>query len=111
MSSGVNENRVPISEKTILTVQECSALTGIGQNTLDAALDMPDCPFCLRIGRKKLIIRDVFDEYIKKYRKLRSAVAKDDESDPLVWLLIQSMDDTSSFLTGVPSRQYHQLRL
>lgn len=83
MSSDANENRVPISEKTVLTVQECSALTGIGQNTLDLALNDPNCPFVLRIGRKRMIIRKLFDEYIETIRELPSpASPKRDNQSP-----------------------------
>lgn len=79
MSSGVNENKVPISEKTVLSVQECSALTGIGQNTLENALDEKDCPFVLKIGRKKMIIRKAFDEYIEKYREIKTKSPNDNK--------------------------------
>ena len=80
MSSGVNENKVPISEKTILTVQECAALTGIGQNTLEAALNQPKCPFVLKVGRKKLIIRNAFDKYIEKYQELKTDYLEEGKS-------------------------------
>lgn len=79
MSSGVNENKVPISEKTVLSVQECSALTGIGQNTLENALDEKDCPFVLKIGRKKMIIRKAFDAYIEKYREIKTKSPNDNK--------------------------------
>ena len=80
MSSGVNENKVPISEKIVLTVQECAALTGIGQNTLELALNQPKCPFVLKVGRKRMIIKDAFIKYINKHREL-CTVDMDAESD------------------------------
>ena len=66
--SGINKKTVPISEKAVLTVQECAALTGIGQNKLESLLKVPDCPFLLKNGSKKMIIRARFDEYICEHQ-------------------------------------------
>ena len=77
MSSGTNNYEVPIQFKTVLSVQECAALTGIGQNTLEAALSQDDCPFLLKVGRKRMIIRKAFDEYLEKYREIRTVSADD----------------------------------
>lgn len=76
-----NNNEVPIHEKTILTIQECSALTGIGQNTLEAALNKDDCPFLFKVGRKRMIIRKDFDEYISKYHGIEAVTDKPSITD------------------------------
>lgn len=78
MSSGKNEYEVPIAQKTILTIPECSALTGIGQNTLEAALDKENCPFLFKVGRRKMILRKEFDEYISEFHGLEAVTEKSD---------------------------------
>ena len=81
MSSGINEKKVPIENKTVLTVQECAALTGIGQNTLEYALSEKDCPFALIVGRKKMIIRKAFDDYLLENRELITPSPKKGDKD------------------------------
>lgn len=79
--SSKNTNHVPIADKTILTIAECAALTGIGQNTLEAMLNRKGCPFLFKVGRKKMIIRKNFDEFILKCRSIDAVSGKpsDDE--------------------------------
>lgn len=61
-----NGNTVPIADKTILSIQECNALTGIGQNKLEKLLKMEGCPFLLKNGSKKMVIRTKLDEYLQQ---------------------------------------------
>ena len=58
------ELEVPINEKLILTLKEAVAYSNIGVNRLSNMIDQPGCPFALFVGRKKLVKREVFDEYI-----------------------------------------------
>ena len=55
---------VPIWEKVALTIEEAAALSNIGINKIDELAKNPRCPFVLYIGRKKLIKRKEFEEYI-----------------------------------------------
>ena len=55
---------VPIWEKMLLTIDEAALYTNIGQNRISKLLRKPSCPFVLYIGRKKLIKRKEFDEFI-----------------------------------------------
>lgn len=57
---------VPIWEKTNLTVQEASARSGIGINTIRRLSDRKDCPFVLWVGNKRLIKRKKFDAFIEE---------------------------------------------
>lgn len=55
---------VPIWEKACMTIEEAAAYSNIGINKLEEMSRMPRCPFVLYIGRKKLIKRKEFEQYI-----------------------------------------------
>ena len=59
-------NPVPIYRKITLTINEESELSNIGINRIDAMLRKPNCPFVLFVGKKKLVKRKEFEEYISK---------------------------------------------
>ena len=64
MGSIVKE--VPIWEKSNLTVEEAAAYTGIGINKIREMSESDNCPFVLWVGKKRLIKRRKFDEYVEK---------------------------------------------
>ena len=55
---------VPIWHKVTLTKEEAVAYSGIGYNTLGTLMKRPGCTFTLRIGRKYLVKRKEFEEFI-----------------------------------------------
>lgn len=55
---------VPIWQKVCITVEEAAEYSNIGINKIDELAKSPNCPFVLYVGRKKLIKRKEFDEYI-----------------------------------------------
>lgn len=57
---------VPVWEKMNLTVEEAAAYSNIGINKIDEMAKSPNCSFVLYIGRKKLIKRKAFEQYIDK---------------------------------------------
>lgn len=57
---------VPIWFKSNLTIEEAAAYSGIGTGTLYDLTNRTDCSFVLWIGKKRLIKRKKFDEYIEK---------------------------------------------
>lgn len=57
---------VPIWEKMNLTIEEATAYSNIGINKIDEMAKAPNCSFVLYIGRKKLIKRKEFEQYIAK---------------------------------------------
>ena len=57
---------VPIWEKMNLTIEEAAAYSNIGINKIDEMVKAPNCSFVLYIGRKKLIKRKEFEQYIAK---------------------------------------------
>ena len=60
------KNEVPIYEKVALTVKEASLYSNIGINRIDTMLRMPNCPFALFVGAKKLVKRKEFEQYISE---------------------------------------------
>ena len=57
--------KVPIWEKSNLTIEEAALYSNIGQNKLRELTDNDDCKFVLWVGTKRLIKRKLFDEYIE----------------------------------------------
>ncbi|MCD7905772.1 MAG: helix-turn-helix domain-containing protein [Clostridiales bacterium] len=57
--------KIPIWEKTNLTVEEYAAYSGIGINRIKEITNQKDCPHVLWVGSKRLIKRKSFDKYIE----------------------------------------------
>lgn len=57
---------VPICEKATLTIEEAAEYSNIGQNRLSALLRDPRCTFVLYVGKKKLVKRREFDQFISQ---------------------------------------------
>lgn len=55
---------VPIFEKANLTIEETAAYSGIGQHKIRELAKRDDADFALYCGRKLLIKRKRFDDYI-----------------------------------------------
>lgn len=58
--------KVPIWEKSNLTVAEAAAYSGIGINKIKEISSSDDCNFVLWVGKKRMIKRKPFDAYIEK---------------------------------------------
>lgn len=57
--------KVPIWEKSNLTIEETAAYSGIGINKIREMSNTDNCPFVLWVGKKRLIKRKKFDEFIE----------------------------------------------
>lgn len=62
----MEKNAVPIYEKYALTIEEAAAYSSIGQNKINELLKDPRCTFVLFVGRKKLVKRKAFEDFISK---------------------------------------------
>ena len=62
------QEKVPIEKKLNLTIKEAAEYSNIGQNKIESLLKERDCPFVLFVGTKKLVKRQIFEEYILKKR-------------------------------------------
>ena len=59
-----NVQTVPIHEKLTLTIREAAEYSNIGIPKIDEMLRTPNCPFVLFVGKKKLVKRKKFEEFI-----------------------------------------------
>ena len=57
---------VPIYEKAALTIEEAAEYSNIGQNRLIVLLKEPRCTFVLYVGKKKLVKRREFEQFISR---------------------------------------------
>ena len=55
---------VPIWEKATLSVDEAAAYSGIGINKLREITNEEDCNFVFWVGKRKMLKRKRFEEYI-----------------------------------------------
>lgn len=62
----MEKNAVPIYEKYALTIEEAAEYSNIGQNKINELLKDPRCTFVLFVGRKKLVKRKAFEDFISK---------------------------------------------
>lgn len=64
------QSYVQIRDKVALTIPEAAAYSNIGQNRIEKLLKMPNCPFALFVGAKKLVKRSEFDKFISQTLEL-----------------------------------------
>lgn len=57
---------IPIWEKVTITKEEAAAYSSIGMNKLDELMRNPMCSFVIYIGKKRLIKRKQFEEFLEK---------------------------------------------
>lgn len=57
--------QVPLKEKLLLNVYEAAAYSGIGIHRIEAMLREPDCTFVASIGNRKLVKRELFEEFVR----------------------------------------------
>ena len=55
-----------IKEKPTLTIEEAASLYNIGEHKLRELTELDTCSFVLYVGRKRLIKRKQFDDYLAK---------------------------------------------
>lgn len=58
--------KMNIKDKPTLTIEEAACLYNIGEHKLRELTDSDTCPFVLYVGRKRLIKRNQFDDYLAK---------------------------------------------
>lgn len=60
------EEKVPIHLKMTLTIREAAEYSNIGINKIESLLRLPNCPFVLYVGTRRLVKRKEFEEFIRK---------------------------------------------
>ena len=61
---------IPVWRKVTITKEEAAAYSHIGINKLEDLLKIPNCPFVLYVGKKKLIKRKEFEEFIESTKEM-----------------------------------------
>ena len=54
------------NRKKNLSIEETAAYTGIGRDTIYKLIKQDDCNFTLRVGKRTMIKRKRFEEYLEK---------------------------------------------
>ena len=63
MGSNITD-KIPIWEKSNLTIREAAEYSNIGINRIEELLKIPNCKFVLYVGKKKLVKRREFDKFL-----------------------------------------------
>ena len=58
--------KINVKDKPTLTIEEAATLYNIGEHKLRELTDSDTCSFVLYVGRKRLIKRKQFDDYLAK---------------------------------------------
>ena len=64
------KRELPIWERKVLSVQEAATYSGIGIAKLRSIAMKKGCPFSIANGTQVLIVREKFDSYIDKIKKV-----------------------------------------
>ena len=59
-----NDSNLPIDRKYLLSIPEAAEYTNIGQNKINELLKEPRCSFVLFVGKKKLVKRTEFENWL-----------------------------------------------
>jgi len=62
----IDIEQVPIHLKMTPTIREAAEYSNIGINKIESLLRVPNCPFVLYVGTKRLVKRKEFEEFISK---------------------------------------------
>lgn len=65
-----NVYQIPVWKKLAITKEEAAEYSHIGINKLEELLKLPNCPFVLYVGKKKLIKRKEFEQFISEMVEL-----------------------------------------
>ena len=64
MDKGNKLKLVPIKDRVLLTIDEASAYTGIGEQNMKVLVGKDDCDFLFWVGAKRMIKRKKLEEYL-----------------------------------------------
>lgn len=57
---------IPLYRRPILTVEEATSYSGIGNKKIYELTEIDNCPFVIWIGRRRVIKRKLFVEYLER---------------------------------------------
>ena len=68
--TNIKKIEIPVWEKINLTINEASEYSNIGLNKIREMTYQPNCSFVLFVGKKRLIKRKSFEQYLEKVYKI-----------------------------------------
>lgn len=66
MTKEEKEQAVPVWQRSLLTLQEAAAYTGIGINKLRVMSDSDSCEYIIWVGNRRMFKRTKLDEYLSE---------------------------------------------
>lgn len=60
------KDKLKINQMCTLTIEQAAEYSNIGRNKISELLKQPNCKFVLYVGKKKLVKRKEFEEFISK---------------------------------------------
>ena len=65
MNKSEKREAVPVWERSMLTLEEAAAYTGIGVRKLRQMTDSPICDYVIWVGTRRMIKRRKLDEFLE----------------------------------------------
>lgn len=65
MNKSEKREAVPVWERSMLTLEEAAAYTGIGVRKLRQMTDSPTCDYVIWVGTRRMIKRRKLDEFLE----------------------------------------------
>lgn len=59
-----DEKAIPIWERVTISIEEAAAYSGIGRDKIRALTEEEDCDYVLWVGKRRMIKREKFEEYL-----------------------------------------------
>lgn len=66
MTREEKEQAVPVWQKSLLTLEEAAAYTGIGANKLRKMSESKNCDFVIWVGCRRMLKREKLNDYLLK---------------------------------------------
>lgn len=60
-----DSNTAPLWHRYALTITEAAKVFGIGEKQIRQMIQAPGCPYVMYVGRKALIKREPFEDFLK----------------------------------------------
>lgn len=64
MNREEKDKAVPIYQRSLLTLEEAAAYTGIGANKLRTMADKKNCDFVIWVGCRRMLKREKLNEFL-----------------------------------------------
>lgn len=91
---------IPLCHKSNLTIDEAAIYTGINRYKLYEMTSQVDCPFVLWNGKRRLIKREAFNDYIKDLEVKNDPKKEEQKQWKALLELIEKESQNMTYLCG-----------